>query len=89
MTDDGISLRTPRDMGAFIRSARRKSGLTQKQLAEKVGVSDMWISGLERGNGGARFNLILRTLSILGLQLQGSSDDSKDEFDILRQVLES
>lgn len=86
----GVALRTPRDLGAFVRSARQKMGLSQQQLADKVGVSGMWVSHLERGNDGARFNLILRTLSVLALQLRGAADDADDDdFDFMSKALEA
>ena len=90
MNTAGAILRTPRDLGALVRSARKKLGLSQKDLADRVGVSGMWISNLERGKGGARFDLILKTLAALNMQLRGEPDASDDDdFDFVQAVLEA
>ena len=46
-------------------TARQKTGMTQKQLAERTGIHQSDISKLERGNG----NPSLRTLSRLAVGL--------------------
>ena len=40
---------TPKELGAFIKEMRRKKGWTQKQLAEKLMVTDKAVSRWERG----------------------------------------
>ena len=47
----GISLTTPAQIGAAIRGARSRQGLTQKDLADQAGVSRRWLIMLESGNG--------------------------------------
>ena len=42
---------TPKELGAFIKEMRRKNGWTQKQLAEKLMVTDKAVSRWERGLG--------------------------------------
>ena len=42
---------TPKELGAFIKEMRRKKGWTQKQLAEKLMVTDKAVSRWERGLG--------------------------------------
>ena len=42
--------RTPGELGALVREARRACGLQQAELAELVHVSRMTISRLERGH---------------------------------------
>ena len=37
------------DIGKFIREIRKEKGLTQKELAEKIGVSDKTISKWKNG----------------------------------------
>jgi len=39
-----------REIGARIRLARRDAGLTQEKLAEKIGVSTVFVSQLESGS---------------------------------------
>jgi HTH-type transcriptional regulator/antitoxin HipB len=64
-----IPVRTPKDLGALIRDRRRRLGLDQRELAERVGVSRQWIIEAERGKPGAPVGLLLRTLDALGVML--------------------
>ena len=51
-------------IGTVIRNARKKSGLTQKQLAKKVSLADTTISSYERGNSQPDFKMIRKILTI-------------------------
>lgn len=62
-------VRTPKDIGALIRSARRDRGLDQGALAALVGVSRQWISEIENGKSSAELGLMLRTLNALRVTL--------------------
>ncbi|MBZ5524469.1 MAG: helix-turn-helix transcriptional regulator [Acidobacteriia bacterium] len=62
-------LRTPADIGAFIRERRKKLGLDQDALARKAGTSRQWVVAVERGKPGAEIGLVLRTLTALGISL--------------------
>ena len=50
--------------------ARAKTGLTQKQLAEKTGISQADISRLERGTGNPSVKTLQRIASALGRKIQ-------------------
>lgn len=52
-------------IGKFIASERKKGGLTQKQLADKLGISDKTISKWETGNGFPEISLLLPLCEIL------------------------
>ena len=70
----GIALTTPAQIGAAIRSARRRAGLTQQQLAERAGVSRRWLIALESGHAErAELGKVLDTLDTLGLDLTVST----------------
>jgi HTH-type transcriptional regulator/antitoxin HipB len=77
--------RTPLQLGNSIRESRRKQGLTQEQLAEKVGVRQRTISDIETA-GKARTDTLLRTLAALDLELlirprtKGSASDIEAAF---------
>jgi len=60
--------RTPLQLGNSLRERRRKQGLTQEQLAAKVGVRQRTISDIESA-GAARIDTLLRTLGALDLEL--------------------
>lgn len=58
-----------RELGYLVRERRKQRKLSQRKLAEAVGVSRHWVIALERGNAGAEFGLVLKTLSVLGLRI--------------------
>jgi HTH-type transcriptional regulator/antitoxin HipB len=64
-----MRLRTARDIGALLRERRRQLGLTQTALAERVGVSRLWVSEMEQGKARAELGLVLRALEAVGVRL--------------------
>lgn len=50
--------------------ARRKTGLTQKQLAERTGIAQSDISRLENGSANPSLNTLSRLADGLGMQLK-------------------
>ncbi len=68
-----ITLRTPADIGALIKDRRRALGLDQADLADRIGVSRLWVNQVERGKPGASLGLILRALAAVGVELTGDA----------------
>lgn len=64
-----MQIKTPTDLGATIRERRRRLGLDQQTLADRAGVSRLWLIGVEKGKSGAAIGLVLRTLAALGITL--------------------
>jgi len=62
-------VRTPKDIGALIRAERRKTRLSQAQLAQRLGATQRWLSQAENGKSTAEIGMVLRVLNILGVQL--------------------
>lgn len=62
-----------RELGHLVRERRRQRNLSQRKLAEAIGVSRHWVMALERGNAGAELGLVLKTLSVLGLRVDVQS----------------
>jgi HTH-type transcriptional regulator/antitoxin HipB len=58
------------EIGKIVATARRHRGLTQTQLARALGVTQNWISEIERGKDTAQIGKILRVLSFLGVRLE-------------------
>lgn len=50
--------------------ARRSSGMTQKQLAEKTGITQADISKLERGNANPSLRTLQRLAAGMGMQIK-------------------
>ncbi|HSO31892.1 MAG TPA: helix-turn-helix domain-containing protein [Labilithrix sp.] len=62
-------VRTAAELGLLLRSRRRELGLDQRTLAERIGVSRLWIIEFERGKARAEIGLVMRALIALDLQL--------------------
>jgi HTH-type transcriptional regulator / antitoxin HipB len=66
--------RSIKDVAAAVRGRRQDLGLSQAELARRVGVSRKWIYEFEGGKPKAEIALVLRVLDQLGLTLD--IDDS-------------
>ena len=64
-----IPVRSVTDLGAAIRDRRRALDLSQRDLAERVGVSRQWVVEIEGGKSRAELGLVLRTFEALGVSL--------------------
>jgi len=62
-------IRTTSDLGKAIRAYRLHAGLSQQALADLVGTTQDWISGIERGRPRAEIGLVLRTIVALQIPL--------------------
>ena len=87
-----MRIRTPADLGALIRSTRKKLRLDQSTLAKKIGVSRLWLVEIEKGKPRAEIGLVLRALDALRVNLTAtttarpSRKDSGTAVDIDRIV---
>lgn len=64
-----MRVRTAVDLGLVLRERRKKLGLRQQVLADRVGVSRQWIIAVEKGKARAEIGLLLRALEVLGLEV--------------------
>jgi HTH-type transcriptional regulator/antitoxin HipB len=69
-----MKIRTGSELGLVLRERRRKLGLTQAELAERIGVSRQWVGKVEKGLPRADLGLALRAIRALHLVLEVSSD---------------
>jgi len=76
-----MRIRNAKEIGALVRENRVKLKLSQAQLAERVGVSRLWIVHLEKGKSTAQLDLVLRTLDILGLSVDLSAKATASQSD--------
>jgi HTH-type transcriptional regulator / antitoxin HipB len=63
-------IRTADELTEIVRERRRELDLTQEQLADIIGVHRAFVSELERGKATVRFDLLLRLLQALGLDVE-------------------
>ena len=92
-----MRIRTPLELGAFLRDLRTKRGIDQGTLARQVGVSRQWIVAIEKGKPRAPIGLVLRTLNTLGVSIdleetlgaraRAKKRSAKKMVDLVDQVL--
>ena len=63
------SVRSAADLGAAIADARRDAGLTQKELARRVGISRPYLAQVEHGRTSRLLDLLFDLLRVVGLEL--------------------
>ena len=61
---------TPDTIAETIRYFRKRSGLTQRQLAVLAGVGKTAVFDIERGKPTVQLNTLLKVLDVLNIQLQ-------------------
>ena len=54
-------------IGKVFKSYRKKYHLTQTQVADKLGISEKYISRLENGNSGVKLETLINYMNILGI----------------------
>ncbi|HEX6039333.1 helix-turn-helix domain-containing protein [Longimicrobium sp.] len=64
-----MRIRTLLELGLRVRDRRLEMGMSQAQLADRVGVSRQWVVNLERGNAGAALGQVMQVLDILKLDM--------------------
>ena len=62
-------VRTTKQLGALIRRARKRMGLTQTELGARAGLRQETISLIENGSGATRLDTLLSVLAALGLEM--------------------
>ena len=78
--------RTPKQIGAIIRRARRNARLTQTELGQRIGLRQATISRIEKGEDEIKLSTFLDVLTALGLEIvidkrtKASSKDLEDLF---------
>jgi HTH-type transcriptional regulator/antitoxin HipB len=84
-----MKIRTGSELGLVLRERRRELGLTQAELAGRIGVSRQWVGKVEKGLQRADLGLALRAIRALDLVLDvrpesstGTSSKTTDRTDI-------
>lgn len=65
---------SPADLGRLVRYTRESHKLSQRELAERIGISQRWLSELESGKGKQINDRYFEVLSALGIRLTASVD---------------
>jgi transcriptional regulator with XRE-family HTH domain len=67
--DKKHAIRSPQDLGGLIAEARRGRGQSQRELAAEFGVSQAWVSRVERGYQKTWLGQVFRLAVYLGIEL--------------------
>ncbi|MNM69306.1 Antitoxin HipB [compost metagenome] len=78
MKSETHAIRAAHQLGPLMRAFRKQAGLSQAQLAERLGISRQAITALEREPEAATFERLMRVWAVLGLEvsLQPRSRDT-------------
>jgi HTH-type transcriptional regulator/antitoxin HipB len=71
-----MRVKSAADIGALIRSARKRAGLSQRDLALRVDAGTRWVSLIENGHPTAELGRVLRALQTLGVDLDADVPDA-------------
>ncbi|MGH8787394.1 MAG: helix-turn-helix transcriptional regulator [Cupriavidus necator] len=63
------TLRTPEQLPTLLQAFRKDAGLTQAQVASRLGVTQQTLSALERNAEAVSTARLMRLLAILGVEL--------------------
>jgi HTH-type transcriptional regulator/antitoxin HipB len=66
---EDFSVRTPKQLSVLLAGFRRASGLTQAEVARRLGVSQQTFSALERNADRATAGRLLKLLQVLGVEM--------------------
>jgi len=66
---------SPADLGRLIRRTRESHGVTQRDLAVRLDVSQRWLSELESGKGKQINERYFAVLAALGIRLTATVTD--------------
>jgi y4mF family transcriptional regulator len=67
------------EIGEFVRSRRKASKLTQRELGELAGVGTRFVSELERGKASVRLDVVNKVLAVFGKSLGIVDAPKKDD----------
>jgi transcriptional regulator with XRE-family HTH domain len=57
-----------------VRAARKEAGLSQQEVAERAGMSRVWVARLEGGEANVTLDSLLRVASVVGMNLEATWD---------------
>ena len=83
-TAETVVWRSGKQLGAAVRAARERAGLTQAQLARRAGAGLKFLYELESGKETLRADKVLDVLEVLGLQLVVAPREAAERGGALR-----
>ena len=72
-----------KNLGIYIKSRRKNIGLTQVELAEKVGLTPLTIRRYESGEREPSFSVFVKLCEVLGMRIEDFIHERSGENDLL------
>lgn len=69
MALSAFPIQTSHQLGPLLKAIRKQRGLTQDQLAERLGITRQAVGALERKPEAATFERLMRVWAILGVEV--------------------
>ena len=67
-----MQIQKPSDLARIVKTQRQAQGLSQQAIADTVGITRQSLARIERGNGGASFDTVIRIFDTLGISLDAT-----------------
>lgn len=71
-----------KDLGTVLTRARKKQGLSQREVAARLGVTQKWISAVEQGKSRAWIDKVLELSYFLGVQLYATGSGNSTDVQV-------
>jgi len=71
-----------KDLGTVLTRARKKQGLSQREVAARLGVTQKWISAVEQGKPRAWIDKVLELSYFLGVQLYATGSGNSTDVQV-------
>ncbi|MBC7462477.1 MAG: helix-turn-helix transcriptional regulator [Thermoleophilia bacterium] len=75
MSDAPVRIYNPQGIGAALRHFREEAGLTQEQLAERLGLTRFYVARLESGAVSEQVERIVALFEVLGARMTVAKAD--------------
>jgi transcriptional regulator with XRE-family HTH domain len=73
--DDKATYDARQALGLALRELRRRAGITQKEMTEREGLDETYVSRVEHGRIDVKWSTLIRFMSVLGTDLHQLADE--------------
>lgn len=87
MNEEGVSMTNIKGIKETILTARKEKGYTQKDMAEKLSISQPAYSYYEKGDKPLPVNQLKKVLEILELEIDQLQTQVDDPLEVINQTL--
>lgn len=77
--DDDTTYSDRHALGLALRELRRRAEITQKQMTEREGLDETYVSRVEHGRIDVKWSTLIRFLRVLGVDLHQLADEIKEQ----------